>query len=113
MRVSWPRGTIWAMNAAELRDRATLRVRRLTTGLIAGATLLTAAFAGVAASSTHTTKRVVHSVTRTPTKTVTAPTPTLVQNGSTVTPPTQSQSQSQSQAVTPSTSQPVVVAGGS
>jgi hypothetical protein len=128
MGVSWPPETIPGMNdahdprrAALTRDRASSRVRRLTTGFVAGATLLTAAFDGLAASSTHTAKRVVKTVTRThaatttttPAKTVTAPTPALVPNGSTATPPSQSQSQSQSQTVTPAAAPPVVVSGGS
>jgi hypothetical protein len=105
--------------APDLRDRATRRVRRLTTALVAGATLLTAAFAGLAAGSTHSAKRTVQRPARTTTTagTVTAPTPTLVQSGTATTPSTQSgtqsQTQSQTPSVTPSTSPPVATSGGS
>jgi|SRR5579862_3919933 len=101
------------MNATAARDDATRRVRRLTFGLVAGATALTGIFAGIAAASTHTAKRVVHSVTVKSTSTsntVTAPDPTLVPNGSSASTAPQAQSSAPPQA---STSPPVVVSGGS
>jgi hypothetical protein len=99
-------------NPSERRDKASARIRRLTIAAVAGATALTAAFAGLAAGSTHTTKKVVKRVTRTAQAPVTAPTPKLVPSGSTVT-PAAPQSQSQAPVVTPSVSPPVVVGGGS
>jgi hypothetical protein len=96
--------------AVVLRDRASARIRRLTVVAVAGATALTAAFASLAAGSTHTTKKVVKLVTRTAQAPVTAPTPKLFPSGSTVTP---AAPQSQAPVVTPSVSPPVVVGGGS
>lgn len=99
-------------NPAAIRDQASRRVRRITAYAIAGATALTAAFAGVAAGSTHGKSSTgAATTTATRNKTVTAPTPSLTPSGSTVTPsPAQTQPQPQ---VTPSAQPPVAVTGGS
>jgi hypothetical protein len=105
-------------NPSHRRDRAAARVRRLTAWALAGAGVLTAGFAGLAAGSTHAKKTVttggVKAATKTTQRTVTAPTPTLQSNGSTAAPQQQSQTQQQTQTpVTQSTAPPVVVSGGS
>lgn len=97
--------------AVALRDMAERRVRRITVVAIAGATALTGIFAGLAAASTHSAKR---GVRHDPTRSVTAPTPTLVPNGAS---PQEGQSPQQQQvqppvAVPPSLP-PVVSSGGS
>ena len=101
-------------HAVAVRDQASRRVKGFTAAAVAGATALTAAFAGLAAASTHHAKK-----TFTPAKararvakTVTAPTPSLTPNGSTATPSTPS-TPAQSQPVQPSTQAPVAVTGGS
>lgn len=98
--------------AVAVRDHASRRVKSFTVALVAGATALTAAFAGLAAASTHHAKRAV-TPARTRAKTVTAPTPSLTPNGSTATPSTPSTPTQQSQPVQPSTQPPVAVTGGS
>jgi hypothetical protein len=96
-------------NPVERRNRASARVRRLTAATVAGAAVLTAAFAGLAAGSTHTAKKIVKRVVARPAQSpVTAPKPQLVPSGSTVTP-----AAPQAPVVTPSTAAPVVVGGGS
>jgi hypothetical protein len=103
-------------NPSHRRDRAAARVRRLTGWALAGAGVLTAGFAGLAAGSTHAKKTVATTGSKTAAKqqrTVTAPTPTLQSNGSTAA-PAQQQTQAPTQTtVTPSVSPPVVVSGGS
>jgi hypothetical protein len=128
MAVSWPRGTLSAMDdshnprrAAVLRDHAALRVRRITALSLAGATALTGVFAAMAAASTHTAKRVVkatapkaHPAATKPTPgPVTAPVPALVENGSSAAAPPSSSSSSGAPVVTQSSAPPVVVSGGS
>jgi hypothetical protein len=104
---------------ADVRDQASRRVRRLTVGLVAGATALTAVFAGIAAASSHTTKRIVQTTSQrtrhaaAPTRTVTAPTPSLVPSGNGSSTPSQAPAQQQAPAVTPSAAPPVAVTGGS
>jgi hypothetical protein len=106
-------------SATAVRDQAARRVRRLTATAIAGATALTAAFAGLAAGSTHsnkTTKQPAATPTAPARKTVTAPVPTLTPSGSSATPQTQApqqQTQTQTPVVTPSAQPPVAVTGGS
>jgi len=101
-------------NPSHRRDRAAARVRRLTAWALAGAGVLTAGFAGLAAGSTHAKKTVttrgVKAASKTTESTVTAPTPTLQSNGSTAAPAQQQQTQT---PVTQSTAPPVVVSGGS
>ena len=94
--------------AAGLRDQASRRIRRLTACAVAGATALTAGFAGLAAGSTHTGKTVAKKPTAT---TVTAPIPSLTPSGSTATP--QPQAPQPAPVVTPSAQPPVAVTGGS
>lgn len=48
--------------AARARDAAASRLRRLTVGAFAGASVLAVAFAGVAAATTHARKAVAHTV---------------------------------------------------
>jgi hypothetical protein len=97
-------------NTTHARDRAAARVRSLTAWALAGAGVLTAGFAGLAAGSTHTKKTVSNAAaTKKSQATVTAPTPTLQSNGSAAA-PVQPQSQS---PVSPAVSPPVVVSGGS
>jgi hypothetical protein len=103
------------MNAGHIRDRADRRVRRFTAAAIAGATALTGIFAGIAAGSTHTAKKSTQRVARTTaatTETVTAPTPTLVPNGSSAQTPAATTTTAV-QAPAPAYSAPVVVSGGS
>jgi len=95
--------------AAALRDLAERRVRRTTLAVIAGATALTGIFAGLAAASTHSAKRVVRPGSA---RTVTAPAPALVPNGAAPQAPS-SQSQVQPPAAAPPSSAPVVSSGGS
>jgi hypothetical protein len=97
-------------SAAAIRDRASGRVRRLTVAAVAGATALSAAFAGLAAGSTHPTKAVrTKTAPARKARTVTAPEPSLTPSGSTATPaPAQAAPQ-----VTPTAQPPVAVTGGS
>ena len=91
------------------RDAAVSRVRRATAAVLAGSAALTGAFFGLAAGSTHSTAKGPTTAKTKSTGTVTAPTPTLTQNGSdNSSPPVQ-------QTPTPSVAQsaPVVVSGGS
>lgn len=94
-----------------IRDRASRRVRRLSAAAIAGATALTGAFAGLAAGSTHTAKTVAKKTAHTQ-RSVTAPEPTLIPNGSTAT-PTPSTPVTPAPTVTQSSQPPVAVTGGS
>lgn len=96
------------------RDLAVRRVRRATAAVVAGSAALTGVFFGVAKASTHSSAKSTGSTTTTKTTTtsgtVTAPTPSLVQNGS-----SQSSTPTQQTTTTPSIAQsaPVVVSGGS
>jgi hypothetical protein len=107
--------------AARLRDAARARMRRVTQVTVAAAVALGAAFAGLAAASTHTKKQTVRPASRasTPARPLTvAPAPPLV-SAQAQTPSSSSSSSSQSQSSTPavapapSSAPPVVSSGGS
>ena len=96
--------------AAVDRDAAIARVRRATTATLALATALVAAFAGLAAASTHSRKAVREAVT-----TRRSNATTIVQTPS-VSPPVQPSGSTPSpappaQAPTPSVSPPAAVSG--
>jgi hypothetical protein len=88
------------------RDAALRRLRRLTGGLIAGAVALSAVFAGVAASSTTHTKKVVRKTQgATLSVTTTPPLPPAPAAPAAAAPTTQ--------APVPTQAPPVAVSGGS
>jgi hypothetical protein len=97
------------------RDAALVRLRRLTSLLIAGAGVLALAVAGLAAKafpgrSTRPVGRIVHHVVAQPTRrNVTQSAPPLVSNGSPA-PPAPATPQP---APAPTAAPPVVVSGGS
>lgn len=92
------------------RDQAISRVRRGTAAVVAGSAALTGVFFGVAKASTHSsaasTSSKANTAKRSTGGTVTAPTPSLVQNGSTAAPQANT-------APSVAQSTPVVVSGGS
>src|SRR5437588_6674321 len=95
------------------RDAAIARVRRATTATLAVAGALVAAFAGLAAASTHSRKAVKQTTRKeaTATKTVKTPSvspPPLQSTGSTAPSPAPP-----AQTATPSPSPPAAVSGGS
>ena len=97
--------------AAVDRDAAIARVRRATTATLALATALVAAFAGLAAASTHSRKPVRQAVT-----TRRSNATTIVQTPSVSPPPVQPSGSTPSpapsaQAPTPSVSPPAAVSG--
>lgn len=100
--------------AIAARDGASTRVRLLTGGALAGATLLTGLFAALAAGSTHARKTVTHVTRVNPaaarTGRVVAPDPPVVaanQSPAAPAPPAQAPSS------VPNTQPAVVVSGGS
>jgi hypothetical protein len=97
--------------AVASRDAAVARVRRLTAAAAAVGLALVAAFAALAATSTHLGKVVVrHAHPRAaPSRTVTAPVPPLVAPEQSAPTPTQSPAP----APAPQAAPPVVVSGGS
>lgn len=99
--------------AAASRDAAAARVRRLTAGAVTAGVALTAAFASLAAGSTHLRKTIVHRVRpATPVqKAVTAPAAPLVAVHSSAPAPAPPAASSPAPSV--SSSPPVVVSGGS
>ena len=92
------------------RDAAIARVRRATTATLALATALVAAFAGLAATSTHHSGKTVKATAKKSNATTTVQTPS-------VSPPALQQSESSpappAQAPAPSPSPPAAVSGGS
>jgi hypothetical protein len=87
------------------RDAALRRLRRLTGGLIAGAVALSAVFAGVAASSTHSKKVAQKTQGEAPSVTTTPPLPPAPAAPASAAPTTQ--------APVPTQAPPVAVSGGS
>jgi hypothetical protein len=93
------------------RDAAIARVRRASTVTLAGAATLVAAFAGLAAASTHHARKVVRRVAvRRPAVTKVVKTPSV--SPPPVTPSGTPTPAPPAQAPTPSVSPPAVVSGG-
>jgi hypothetical protein len=99
-------------SATRARDAAAARLRRLTVGAFAGASVLAVAFSGVAAATTHARKAVAR------TRTVTAATlPAVHVSAPSPIPPGGAEAAAAPaaplQTPTPAYSQPVVTSGGS
>ena len=103
--------------AVAIRNLAERRVRRITYAAVAGATALTGIFAGLAAASTHSARRIVRPGVA---GRVIAPEPTLVPDEQASQDehadredPQASQTQVQPPVAAPPSSPPVVSSGGS
>ena len=97
-------------SGAAARDMGVARIRTLTRGAVVGAALLTAAFAGLAAASTHVRKasRAATQSARRTVTTVPVPVPAPAPSSAQVPVPV-----APSQAPTQSAGPPVVSSGGS